>query len=456
MFPVVSPQTLRSRLRVLLITLDRVGEQMTGPAIRCWELAHVLSPHVDVTLATVALGPLSSPDVELLEFAAHSPGALREHIMRADAIIAQPQWPVISGWMHRSGARVIYDLYDPEAFETIELFADRRPLERRLWVELTLDRLQDALRGGHHFLCASEKQRDLWLGAMYGQRLIGATAYDRDPSFRSVIDVVPFGLPAKAAPATAGESPIRAALPAIGPDDEIVLWNGGIWNWLDPVGAVRAFALLRARRPRARLVFMGASDLPAARRATQAARAEARESGQLDRTVFFNDRWVPYAERAQWLRHAACAVATHREHLETRFAFRTRLLDCFWTGLPVVCTAGDELADRVQRERLGEAVAPGDDTALAAALERVLAAGRASYASALETVAAEYAWPRVAAPLVDFVLDGPPPGPLASRGRRAWRRESGHQLRSVAYGLSHDAIYRAFAIGRRVRGRDKP
>ena len=62
----------------------------------------------------------------------------------------------------------------------------------------------DALHDGHHFLCASEKQRDLWLGAMMAERLIAPDVYDRDPSLRSLLDVVPFGVPSDAAGAVAG------------------------------------------------------------------------------------------------------------------------------------------------------------------------------------------------------------------------------------------------------------
>jgi hypothetical protein len=34
-------------------------------------------------------------------------------------------------------------------------------------------------------------------------------------------------------------------------------------------------------------------------------------------------------------------VSTHYEHVETTFAFRTRILDYLWAGLPVVATGGD-------------------------------------------------------------------------------------------------------------------
>jgi len=426
---------------VLFITLDRVGEQMAGPAIRAWELAHLLSEHADVTLATAELGAIASDAVDLVPFIAHSPRALRRRIAEADVIVAQPQWSVLTTWMHRSSARVIYDLYDPELLELLEALVDRTAATRYMWLELTLDRLHDALHSGHHFMCASEKQRDLWIGTMYGQRLIGPGSYARDPSFRSVIDVVPFGLPSTPPPKPVG-SAIRSMFPAIAPADEIVLWNGGIWNWLDPACAVRAFALLRKRRPRARLVFMGASAMPAARLAAASARQAVADAG-LEEAVFFNDAWVPYDERSAWLYDADCAVATHLEHLETRYAFRTRLLDCFWSGLPVVCTEGDDLSERVERDRLGETVPPGDDVALADALERILERGRDSYAAALASVATEFAWPRVAEPLVRFVVDPRPSRPLSGRARGPWRRELLHQARYVAYHVSHHPLHKA-------------
>ena len=162
-------------------------------------------------------------------------------------------------------------------------------------------------------------------------------------------------------------------------------------------------------------------------------------SGPPVERVHFLETTVPYAERGAWLRDAACAVSTHLDHLETRFAFRTRILDFIWAGLPVVCTEGDALSELVERDGLGATVAPGDPGALAAALAEVLAAGRDAYAPAFARAAEELAWPRAAAPLVRFVTaaERPPrlgdaalapavPGPaaraLATRALRGTRR----------------------------------
>jgi glycosyltransferase involved in cell wall biosynthesis len=267
-------------------------------------------------------------------------------------------------------------------------------------------------------MCASEKQRDLWLGFLLAERQIVPDVYDRDPSLRGRIDVVPFGVPGEPA-VRRGPGPRRG-------DEELVLWNGGIWNWLDAPTAIRAVERLSHDRPRVRLVFMGASGAGQAARATAEARALAAPLGE---RVHFHDAWVPYEDRAGWLLDADCAISTHQDHLETRFAFRTRLLDCIWAGLPIVCTEGDELAERVRRDDLGRAVAAGDVDAAATALADVLDRGRAAFAPALESARAELAWERAAAPLVQWVTSAG--SPRGGHGANASRRVRDLGFRAV-------------------------
>ncbi len=419
--------------RVLFISLDPVGEEMAGLAIRYVELARALAPHAQAIVAGTQAPDTAPPagGVQTVSFDPHRPAALKPHVEAAHVVVTHPQWPIVTRWLRRSRARVVVDLYDPEALEALEHFSDRRPAIRRLMHQLTLDRLDDALATGHLFVCASEKQRDLWLGALLARRLIGPELYDRDPSLRSAIDVVPFGVPDEP-PDDAGRDAIRERFPQIGPDDEVVLWNGGIWSWLDAPTAIRAVSRLAERCPQVRLVFMGEHAGPAGARAAEEARRIARDLDLLGSVVLFNDRWVPYAERAAWLLHADCAISTHRDHLETRFAFRTRLLDCLWAGLPVVCTTGDHLAERVERGGLGAAVAGRDDEALAAALEGVLARGRAAHGDALARAAEDFRWSRVAEPLARFLEEDPAPRP-ADLAPHPGRVVATHMARAAAY-----------------------
>jgi glycosyltransferase involved in cell wall biosynthesis len=426
--------------RVLLICADPVGEQMAGLGIRCWELARALSSSATVTLAHGGSEQSERDGVRTIAFRPHAPAALRPEIEAADTVIAHPQWPLVDRWLRRSSAQVIVDLYCPETFETLELLADTpggKPSKlassiRAQHTATTLDRLHAALRTGHRFVCASETQRDLWLGAMLALRLISPDSYRRDASLRETIDLVAFGVPAEPPRADVGGGP-REAIPALGEHSELVLWNGGIWRWLDAHSAIRAVAAVAERRPNVKLVFMGgAAEHPAAAASTASARKLAGELGLLDTVVHFHEQWVPYAERGAWLAQGACACSTHAEHLETRFAYRTRLLDCLWAGLPVICTSGDDLAERVQREDLGAVAPPGDVEQLSAALEQVLLRGRDAYAPALREAAAAQTWQRVSEPLARWIAQPTRPArPGDAAG--ALRAPLAQRLREAAY-----------------------
>lgn len=394
--------------RVLVLSEDPVGERMGGNAIRASELARALGQAAEVTLAGPGGGSARLAGIgRTVEFDPHDPAVLRPLARAADVILSLPQSPAVTSILHGSGARVVYDLYDPRPLQVLEAFSGRSALTQRYWQTISLDQVLEALAHADFLICATERQRDLWIGALMAQRLISPRVYRADPSLRSLIDVVPFGVPSEP-PSVRIPGP-RERFPQIPSDGRIVLWNGGLWNWLDPVLAVEAINLVARARSEARLLFMGRPPGdPHQGAAARAARERADELGLLDSVVLFNDDWVPYAERAGWLLQADCALSLHAEHLETRYSFRTRLLDCLWAGLPIVCTDGDELAELVRSADLGAVTAPGDAAAVAAGLLGVLERGRDSFAGPLAAAAERYRWPVVARPLLEYVREDPP------------------------------------------------
>ena len=403
------------RPRLLVVTSNEVGAEMKGPGIRAYELARTLMTEADVTLASAESEMTPIRDMPHVQYVHNDPVALRPHVANTDAILAQPPLPALASWMRASGARLIFDLYDPEPLEALQAMTEAPSATLRLGVRVSLDRILDSLHAGHHFTCASERQRDLWIGSMLSEGLVRPAAYERDPTFRSVIDVTPFGLP-REAPESDGAVGPRNLL-GLGVDARVVLWNGGVWNWLDAPTVIRAVARVAETVPAVHLVFMGAPN-PASAEATAAARGLAAELGLLDRSVHFVDRQVPYGERGAWLLDADCAVYAHGDHLEARYAFRTRVLDCLWAGVPIVCTRGDHLADRVDADGWGETSAPGSVDEFAAGLARVLERGRDGYQEALGRAAGELTWDRVAAPIARWVTSAELPPRLGDGVRR--------------------------------------
>jgi glycosyltransferase involved in cell wall biosynthesis len=113
---------------------------------------------------------------------------------------------------------------------------------------------------------------------------------------------------------------------------------------------------------------------------------------------------VDYERRADWLLDADVGVSAHLDHVEARFAFRTRILDYLWAGLPVLCTRGDALADEVERAGLGATVAPGDTEGWVLEIEDLAAdpARRSACGERAAELGRGFAWERVAAPLLKY------------------------------------------------------
>jgi glycosyltransferase involved in cell wall biosynthesis len=411
---------------VLVVTDDRLGKMLGGAAIRAYEIARSLADVADVTLAAPGVEPPGLSPVRHVPFELDDPGPLRGLIEDADVVIMRPPNPVVASWLRASGARIVYDLCDPLPLDILEAQASSSRERQLLWHTVALDHFLAALHSGHHFICSGRRQRDMYVGALLASRLIHPAAYRADPSFRSFLEEVPFGIPSGPPRRVEGAGP-RARYPAIADDGQIVLWNGGIWNWLDPCTAVAATVKAAERNPRVRLVFMFAQGGEGPeRREARAARALAERLGALDTLVFFNEEPISYEERASWLMDAHGILSTHLDHLESNFSFRTRLLDCFWAGVPAVCTAGDELSELIERLDGGVTVPPGDVDAVADGIVEVLGRGPEAYRERLLAESAELVWPKATEPLRRIVqLPGPPRAlgdPLARRLSRPVER----------------------------------
>ncbi len=392
----------RARHRILVVTGEPLLERMAGPAIRAWEIARALAPEHDVRLVSTAGAQRTSPDFSV-EYAAGT--GLREPTGWADVIIFQGFLLETALWVKPSAKIIVADIYDPMHLEQLEQAKDLGPDGRQHAIEVTTHALNEQIKRADFLLCASQKQRDFWLGQLAGQGRVSPAVYDEDANLDNLLAVVPFGIE-DAAPVQRRHA-IKGAVEGIGPDDKVILWGGGIYNWFDPLTLIRAIDRLKDRHPDVRLYFMGLKHpnpgVPKMQVAWETQQL-ARELGLTGRHVFFNEGWVPYEERADYLLDADVGVSTHFQHVETAFSFRTRILDYLWASLPIVATDGDTFGTVIREKGLGRVVPAQDVDALETALEEMLydpAAADAARAAVRE-VAEEYRWSRVLQPLVEF------------------------------------------------------
>ncbi len=394
-------------LAVLIITGDPIGKKLSGPGIRAWHMAHALAQTHDVTLLSMSeVDEALSADVRLVHVDAGDDKAFAGWEKWADVIIFQGHALEVFSSLRSSTKHLIADIYDPMHLEQLEQARHLPPAQWDKQVSDATDTIQHQLEVGDYFLCASERQRHFYLGQLTTLRRVNPGVYGDDPHLEKLIGVVPFGLPDT--PPSHTKKVLKGVVPRITKDDSVVVWSGGIYDWFDPLTLIQAVAQLSQSRPSVKLFFMGTAhphpgvpEMPIIKKA----RELAAELGVSGTHVFFNDSWVDYNERQNYLLEADIGVSTHLSHIETTFSFRTRILDYLWASLPMVVTEGDHFADLVEKHGLGITVPAADTQALVDALEQALfdTEFRSSAVDALAVVRESYRWSEVLKPLVSHV-----------------------------------------------------
>ena len=376
---------------VLIITEDYVDANMGGMGMRYWEIAHALARSCQVTLAVPNQPDIQSELVRLVSFDLQH-GDIRSLAEQADVIFTHGFVVHFHPYLRELGIPLVMDLFNPYLLENLVMYSEG---ELDNWIPAYEEYLRvqlEMLRYGDFFTCATERQRDYWLGWLHAQKRLNPHTYRSDPSFRKLIDVVPSGL--QEGLPVARQPVLKGVLPGISNADRLILWSGGVWNWLDPLTPIRAMALLAPRHPDIKLYFMGTrhpNPIVPHMTIVDEAISLSQELGLYQKSVFFGS-WVPYQERESYLVEADLAVLAHLGHIETHFSFRTRLLDCIWAGLPMVVTDGDAMADWVKEQGLGLVVPQGDPAEMAEAIEFVLSndghpAHAAAFVASARTVA---------------------------------------------------------------------
>ena len=354
---------------VVVVTPDVVGERMAGPGIRAWHLSRQLSAITPVSL--IAKGEAGDSFGVLPHGSSEARRALRE----AEVIVGQPARGLKR---KRRDQKMVYDLFDPTVLELRELYGHAPSFRQRIHIAAEWSRLTAALRTADLLMCAAPQQR------LFFQRFQSNDA----PWIE-----VPFGV-------DLAETKVCAK-----PKDDIVIWGGGVWEWLDPKTAVDAIRQLNGEGLRVKLLFMG-------RTRPNQNLVERRREDRFDELlrhggpdVSANADWVPYRERLAWLRSGRVAIMLHRPTAEAEVAIRTRLFDAIAAGVPVVATERGFAAELVGREGLGIVVPAGDVGAVAAAIRRLITddAFHSSCVFNLERVRPHFSWEVVTRPLVEAV-----------------------------------------------------
>lgn len=407
---------------VLIISSEIVSKDMAGPAIRVWNFAKILSEHMNVILAIPNENNMAEQVFRIVQYRDES--TLKNIIGQSDIVLCGGMTFSKFKCIRNSDKYIIMDIYDPYNLATLVEYKDET-MERQLDIYKSVHFIaNEMLYYGDFYICASERQRDFWMGMLAALNRVNPYSYNQDPQMRKLIDVVPFGLPSNKPVHT--RQVLKGVIKGIEKDDFVIIWGGGIYNWFDPLTLIKAMAKIKGVRKDIKLYFLGVKhpnpQVKELSLVTQTVELAAKLD-VLDKNVFFNFGWIEYDQRQDYLLESDAGIITHPNHIETRFAFRTRILDYFWAGLPVISTRGDSLSELVEKESLGVTVRAEDVDGLAEAIIS-LVDNKPFMLDCRDKVAAisqDYTWEKVCRPIIEFCKD-----PVSSAVRKKLRPDQIH------------------------------
>jgi len=383
---------------ILILSPDYITERMAGPAIRYWEFAKLLASSHQVTLA--APNEISSLEPNFsARLVQHSQENITQLIQTHDIIIFQGYLLDYYHQLRQCDKILVSDLYDPVPLEGLERHQEPNSDDMRIIAD-QVRMMNTQLQLADYFLCASDRQRDLWLGHLLALGRINPLTYQK---INQRILTVPFGLPDD--PPIKTGAGFRNAL-GLKQDDFVLLWGGGIWQWFDPLTLIRAMAQLAPAYPRLKLVFLGTRHPnPTIPPMPMQERAEnlARELGLYDTHVIFQTGWVAYDQLANHLLEANAGVSAHFTTLESHFSFRTRFLHYLWAEKPIIATEGDILASEIANHKAGLTVKAEDEKAWTEAIKILYdPANYQTYYQGIKKLNQQYRWTTVTQPLKEL------------------------------------------------------
>ncbi|MCL5070701.1 MAG: glycosyltransferase family 4 protein, partial [Actinobacteria bacterium] len=398
--------TKKLKRTILIISDEIVAPEMAGPAIRVWNFARTLSKYMNVILAIPNESDFPQMEFEIVRYTDDL--SIAGLSARADILLFGGAIFSKFKSLKNINKYFILDIYDPYNLATLEEYKNKPIGEQIEMNKFVVEVLNEQLYYGDYFICASERQRDYWLGMLSALRRVNPVTYYADATFRKMIDVVPFGLPENKPVHT--KDVLKGVVKGIEKDDFVVLWGGGIYNWFDTISLIKAMKIVLGKRKDIKLFFLGVKHPdPMVKELTLVNETVslAKSLDVFEKNVFFNFGWIKYDERQNYLAEVDAGITTHPLHIETRFSFRTRALDYMWASLPMISTEGDFFSDLIKEKTLGLVVREKDPEDIANAIIK-LAEDRDFYIKCVNNISEitkDYTWDKVCEPILKYCMD---------------------------------------------------
>ena len=173
--------------KVLVITPDRLGPSMAGPAIRAAAIADAVSKQNETVLLS-----LNEASEQIVSGAKVVTTNGKKWVKWADVVIYQGIVLEHFRQLRKGKKFLIADMYDPLHIEYLGSAANTSMYVRRAVLSVTAASIGLQMRLSDLILAASPHQVTLWQSHMAAWNVIDPTEYDKDPELKNHTAIVPF------------------------------------------------------------------------------------------------------------------------------------------------------------------------------------------------------------------------------------------------------------------------
>jgi len=393
--------------KIAIFGTEPVTGKIGGLGIRQLEIARVLSRKYNLTLYTpFSVGTHHEP-FPIKRILYSDAKKVQSAVKKSDVIVSCQPRRNITLMAKKLNRPIAVDLFPITYFEEMERMklVNDPTIHQDIHFASIIEHLSEQLLDADFFFCASERERNFYLGLLTTLGKVTPQIYNKEKHLKKLIDIVPFGLP-KRKPKT-GKNLIKGKIKGVKKSDFLIVWGGSLWNWYDCLTPIKAMAKLLTGTPKAKLVFVCSTHPATGKPPEEYQRAVrlSKRNGTYNKNVFFYSDWIEHNQRDYYLTEADAGITTFHDHLENYFSFRIRLMDYIWAELPLIANRGNKLAEMLDERGGGVTFDFGNANELAKTIKEMVAdkVGVKRMRKNLSTIKKEYHWGKVLKPLIKFI-----------------------------------------------------
>jgi glycosyltransferase involved in cell wall biosynthesis len=234
--------------------------------------------------------------------------------------------------------QVILDCYVPIYTEVSSRNASNSNLEYKDY-QNSLHHWNNSFKRANVLVCANKHQENFYTGVLSALGVLNPLTYN---NIR--IRIIPYGI--DNTQPDPKRTPISDLLICTSNTPFKLLWFGGIYPWFDVTILIDAMKILRDKHNIV-LTMVGIQNPfitnPDFLKTVENVKKKIELENISD--VINIHEWVDYESRADWYLDSDIIITINKPGIENEFAWRTRLVDYVWSGIPVLTNGNDPLGE---------------------------------------------------------------------------------------------------------------